>query len=126
MTWDELAIDLLRAARATLNEHPRSSASRAYYAAHIALAKSLEANGFAPSAGYSTQQHVRQSQLIGQYFGGLGPVGVRKLRRTISRPYSRRIDADYVPRVTIDQRIALESLRDASAVLNVLGVPEVL
>ena len=44
MTWDELAIDLLKAAKAMLDTHPRSSASRAYYAAHIALAKVLEAN----------------------------------------------------------------------------------
>jgi hypothetical protein len=124
MTWDEFAIDLLKAAKAMLGTHPRSSASRAYYAAHIALAKVLEAHGFVPDRGYSTQQHKRQSRLIGQHLGHLGPVGVRALKQLFSRLYTRRIDADYVRRVTIDRQIALDSLRDASAVFVVLDVKE--
>ena len=40
----------------------------------------------------------------------------------MSRLYSRRIDSDYVRRVTIDRAIALESLRDANSVLRALGV----
>jgi uncharacterized protein (UPF0332 family) len=124
MTWDELAIDMIKAAKAMLDTHPRSSASRAYYAAHIALAKALQARGFVPDRGYSTQQHKRQSKLIGQHLGSLGKQGVKELRQAISRLYARRIDSDYVRRVTIDRQIALESLRDASAVLVVLGVSE--
>lgn len=124
MTWDELAIDLLKAAKAMLTTHPRSAASRAYYAAHIALAKSLQANGFAPDQGYSTQQHRRQSRLIGQHLGHLGSQEVRELRQLFSRLYTRRIDSDYVRRVTIDRGIALESVRDASAVFVTLDVRE--
>jgi uncharacterized protein (UPF0332 family) len=124
MTWDELAIDLLKAAKTMLDAHPRSSASRAYYAAHIALAKALEADGFVPDRGYSTQQHKRQSRLIGQYLARLGAVGVRQLRQTFSRLYARRIDSDYVRRVTIDRAVALESVRDASAVFVALGIQE--
>jgi len=124
MTWDELAIDLLKAAKAMLETHPRSSASRAYYAGHIALAKALEEHGFVPDRGYSTQQHRRQSSLIGQHLGHLGLNGVRELRRMMSRLYARRIDADYVRRVTIDRQIALESVRDASAVFVALGIQE--
>src|SRR5581483_12032757 len=115
MTWDLLAFDLLNAAKAMLSSHPRSSASRSYYAAHIALAKALEAKGFVPDPGHSTQQHQRQSRLIGQYLPHLGPPGVKRLRQTMSRLYSRRIDSDYVRRVTIDRAIALESLRDANS-----------
>lgn len=124
MTWDELAIDLLRAAKAVLNTHPRSSASRAYYAAHIALAKVLEASGFVPDRGYATQQHKRQSNLIGQHLGHLGITGVKNMRQMFSRLYARRIDSDYVRRVTINRQIALESVRDASAVFAALGVQE--
>jgi hypothetical protein len=125
MTWDELAIDLLKAAKAMLRTHPRSSASRAYYAAHIALAKVLEAGGFVPASGYSTQHHTRQSKLIGQYLQRLGARGVRNMKQVFSRLYARRVDSDYVRRVTIDSNIAMESVRDASAVFAVLGVQEV-
>jgi hypothetical protein len=124
MSWDEMAIDLLKAAKAMLNTHPRSSASRAYYAAHIALAKALEAHGFVPDHGSSTQQHKRQSRLIGQYLGHLGLSGIRLIRQAFSRLYARRIDSDYVRRVTIDREIALESVRDASTVFVALGVQE--
>ena len=124
MTWDELAIDLLKAAKAMLVTHPRSSASRAYYAAQIALAKALEQNGFVPDRGYSTQQHKKQSSLIGEHLSHLGSNGVKELRRMLSRLYARRVDADYVRRVTIDRQIALESLRDASAVFMALSIEE--
>jgi hypothetical protein len=126
MTWDELAIDMLKAAKALLRAHPRSAASRAYYAAHIALAKALEMRGFVPDRGFSTQQHKRQSRLIGQYLVSLGARGVREMRQAFSRLYTRRVDADYVRRVSMDRAIALESVRDASAVLAALGVREVL
>lgn len=124
MTWDELAIDLLKAAKSMLEPYPRSSASRAYYAAHIALAKALEQSGFVADRGYSTQQHKRQSRLIGRFLGHLGGSGTRELRRLMSRLYARRVDADYVRRVTIDRQIALESVRDASAVFVALGIRE--
>jgi len=125
MTWDELAIDMLKAAKALLDAHPRSAASRAYYAAHIALARVLEQHGFTPDRGYSTQQHRRQSRLIGQYLGHLGAQGIRSMRQLFSRLYARRIDSDYVRRVTINRQIALESVRDASAVFVALGLQEV-
>jgi uncharacterized protein (UPF0332 family) len=124
VTWDELAIDLLQAAKRTLDSHPRSSASRSYYAAHIALAKSLELNGFVSSPGYSTQQHKRQAKLIRQHLTHLGAVGMKRLIQALSRLYARRIDSDYVRRVTIDRDIALESLRDASSVFVALMVQE--
>jgi uncharacterized protein (UPF0332 family) len=124
MTWDELAIDLLKASKAMLKSHPRSSASRAYYAAHIALAKVLQQRGFVPGRPYSTQPHLQQSRLIGQFLNHLGILGIRNLRQLFSRLYSRRIDSDYVRTVTIDQQIALDSVRDASSVFVVLGIVE--
>ena len=124
MTWNEFAIDLLQAAKVLLSSHPRSSASRSYYAAHIALAKALEASGYVPDHPYSTQPHKKQSKLIGLHLGHLGPMGVKRLRQTMSRLYARRIDSDYVRCVTIDSAIAIESMRDASAVLMALGIQE--
>ena len=124
MTWDQLAIDLLKAARAMRETHPRSSASRSYYSAHIALAKELESRGFVVKRPYSTQPHKGQSKLIDQYLGHLGPKAVKRLKRTMSRLYSRRIDSDYVRRVTIDRGLAMDSLRDASAVCVALKIKE--
>jgi hypothetical protein len=124
MTWDELAIDLLRAAKAMLDSHPRSSASRSYYAAHIALAKELRSKRYVPSLNYSTQPHREQSMLIGKYLANLGPAGIRRLRQTMSRLYTRRIDSDYVPRASVDRQMALESVRNASAILSVLRIRE--
>ncbi len=124
MTWDELAIDLLRAAKSLVDSHPRSAASRAYYAAHIALAKALQANGYVPMAGGATQPHRLQSRLIERHLGHMGAGTVRSLRRAFSRLYSRWIDADYVRRAMIDRAIALESVRDAVSVLWALDVRE--
>ena len=124
MTWDEMAIDLLKASKAMLKTHPRSSASRAYYAAHIALAKILQERGFVPGRPYSTQPHLRQARLIGEFLNHLGVLGVRNLRQLFNRLYSRRIDADYVRTVTINEQIALDSVRDASSVFVVLGIQE--
>lgn len=124
MTWDEMSIDLLQAAKSLLVNHPRSAASRAYYAAHIALAKELEANGYRPTAGRTTQPHLRQVVLINQHLGYLGVKRIRELRRVIRRLYDRRIDADYVKRVSVDYLIALESIRDASVVFAMFGLKE--
>ena len=124
MTWDELAIDMLKAAQMLLDTHPRSSASRAYYAAHIALAKTLEAHGYVPQGG-QTPPHKKQKTLIGQYLSGIGQSNVKELNRLFTRLYGRRIDSDYIRQVTIDRSIARDSIRDASSVFRSLKMPEV-
>jgi uncharacterized protein (UPF0332 family) len=124
MTWDDMAIDLLQAAKMLLVDHPRSAASRAYYAAHIALAKQLQANGFVPGAGQSTHPHLRQVALIDRFLSHMGQKRVAELRRVFRRLYSRRIDADYVRRVTFDYQTALESVRDASVVFATFNMRE--
>ncbi len=125
MTWDEMAIDMLHAAKATRLSHPRCCASRAYYAAHVALAKALIKKGYKPSPGATTQGHKMQPKLIDQFLGEMGLKKRRDLKRILARLYRRRLDSDYVPEATVDAGIALESVRDAGAVFVTLGMPEV-
>jgi hypothetical protein len=124
MTWNEMAIDMLKAAKAMLGSYPRSSVSRAYYGAHIALAQALRAEGYVPDHRNSTQPHNGQSKLIGIHLARLGPRGVKELRQLFSRLHIRRIDSDYVRQVTIDRATAMESVRDASTVFIMLNIPE--
>jgi uncharacterized protein (UPF0332 family) len=124
MTWDEMAIDLLQAAKAMHATHPRSAASRAYYAAHIALAKVLQASGFVPAARRSTQSHDAQRRLIGLHLVHLGDRRVRDLRALFVRLYARRIDSDYIRTAQVDRSAALDAIRDASSVFVMLGIQE--
>lgn len=94
--------------------------SRAYYAAHVALAKELIANGYVPPIGRQTQRHRDQSVLIRRYLKALKPATQKRLVATFVRLYARRIDADYKRTVMIDRTIALDSVRDAAAAMRTL------
>jgi|ERR1700722_15424302 len=122
MTWTEIGKNHLQAAKRTLDEQPRSSASRAYYAAHVVLAEALVQAGCILQPGRQTPAHNAQAQLIGRH---LTPQPkVRELKAAIRKLYTRRIDADYKRTASVDRASALESVRAASTIFQLLGVLE--
>ncbi|MGA2497644.1 MAG: HEPN domain-containing protein [Tepidisphaeraceae bacterium] len=122
MTWSEIGKNNLQAAKLNLAGQPRSAASRAYYAAHVVLAEKLVANGCPLSPGRQTPAHAAQASLIGRHLAHEGTKVVRELRAVIRRLYARRIDADYKRNVTMDRLLAMESIRDASTLFQLLKV----
>lgn len=122
MTWEEVGKSHLQAAKQTRKEFPRSSASRAYYAAHVVLTAAFVAAGYKPQAGRQTPPHLAQPRLIGQYLGGRGIAVVKELRSAVRRLYARRLDSDYKRTVTVDASLALDSVRDASTIFELLRV----
>lgn len=122
MSWLEIGKNHLEAAKLLIDDHPRSAASRAYYAAHVVLADSLIRAGADLSAGRQTPSHRAQAKLIAEHFAARGSLFVRRLKTSISRLYSRRIDADYLRSVTLDTATARECVRDASTVFVMLEV----
>lgn len=120
MTWIEIGKNNLQAAKRTLNEEPRSAASRAYYAAHVVLTSGLVQAGYPLPAGRQTPPHEPQANLIGRHLAHLGAAAVREARAIIRRLYSRRLDADYRRTATVDRAVALESVRDASTLFQLL------
>ena len=122
MSWTEIGKNHLQAAKATFDAQPRSSASRAYYAAHVVLAEALVLCGCVLTPGRETPPRNRQPRLIGLHFADRGAAFVQELRAVIRRVQARRIDADYKRTVTFDRALALESIRDASTVFKLLDV----
>jgi len=122
MTWNDLGRDSLGAARLVQLLHPRSSISRAYYAAHSVLAEALIGQGYTPPVGRQTPSHEAQPGLIRRHFAARGTRFVRELQAVIRRLYAARLDADYNRRVTIDPEVSRQAVRDAHAVFAMLGV----
>jgi hypothetical protein len=122
MTWTEIGKSNLQAAKGATALAPRSSASRAYYAAHAVLTVALLQSGGLLPIGRQTFHHADQPRLIGRHLSHLGVTFVRDARLLIRRLYSTRIDADYRRTVTVDHASAVEAVRDAAAFFRLLGV----
>jgi uncharacterized protein (UPF0332 family) len=122
MTWNEIGKNSLQAAKQAKHDFPRSSISRAYYAAHAVLTAALIDRGWIAGADRNTPPHNAQPRHIGQYMAPDGPQVVRELRRLIRRLLDRRLDADYTRTVAVDASMVLDSIRDCSAVFVMLGV----
>jgi uncharacterized protein (UPF0332 family) len=123
MTWDKIGRDSLEAAK-LLKEAGRfrSSVSRAYYAAHYVFTEFVTRNGFIPAPRRQTPSHLAQAGLVGRHAGTLSLREQRLLRQTLTRLYSRRIDADYDSRVRIDSSTALEAIRDVHTLFRLVEV----
>jgi hypothetical protein len=122
MTWNDLGRDSLSAAREVRVAHPRSGISRAYYAAHSVLAQALLDEGYTTPPNRQTPPHDAQPGLIRRHLSARGARFVRELQAVIRRLYAARLDADYNRRVTIDQEVSRQAVRDAHAVFVMLGV----
>jgi uncharacterized protein (UPF0332 family) len=122
MTWIEIGKSNLKAAKRLVVEHPRSSASRAYYAAHVVLTDALLRSGYIARPNAQTAPHRDQAILIGRHLSGKGFAVVKELRSLIRRLYAYRIDADYKRTVVVDPSLAKDSIRNASTLFRLLGV----
>ena len=122
MTWEEIARDHLAAAKSLTRNHPRSAASRAYYAVHAGLTAALTGAGYRPKDNRETPPHEVQAKLIGLHLAKHGAGQVRDLRWLVRRSYQRRIDADYRRSVSVTGTEARDAIRDASALFVILGL----
>jgi uncharacterized protein (UPF0332 family) len=122
LTWRELSLDSLRAAKALLDAgHLRSSVSRAYYAAYCAAASELAGRGVTFAHGWNNPSHEQLPDLI------LNNTAlprdqrwrVNKALRILRRA---REDADYRPGVTVDRSLAVACIHSAIDVLEVLEI----
>lgn len=123
MRWDELGTNNRRAAQLLKSEHPRSCVSRAYYAAFSVVNERLLPHE-SPPENYETHAHRRMPDLIEEYLFPADARRRRSLRTTVRRLYNVRLDADYRRARTVDEAIALGSLRDAKAIFEMLGVDD--
>lgn len=118
MTWIEIAKDHLAAAQMVVRKHPRCAASRAYYAAHCLIANALINAGYTLPTHRQTHSHQEQPGLVRRYLNS------RRISTLATRLYTVRIDADYNRRATVDFRLGMEAIRDASEVFKLLRIQE--
>lgn len=122
MTWVEIARNNLLAAKRMCKAHPRSTVSRAYYAAHVLLTDALVQAGYSPVPPYETVPHKHQAVLIARFLTANRPAAVVDLSLAISRLYKSRLDADYSRLAVVDTAEAKEAIRDAAEVFALLDV----
>ena len=116
----DMAEEKLRAARALHRDgFYADSVSRSYYAAYCMVFYSLRR--FKSSLdGRSNPTHADVPRLIKAYLNNLSRPKQDELIRLMWSLYHHRVDADYMPKVTIDATIAGNCIRDASRVLEIL------
>ena len=115
-----MASESLRASRKLASECPRSSVSRAYYAAYAAVTQALPRTTTFPQ-NRNNPSHEQLPALV-TVLGSLDRRNRRNVRQALSRLRNQREDADYRPRVGIDLAVAKDAVRDASLVLSILGM----
>ena len=123
MTWDEIGRGSLEAAK-LLREagRHRSSVSRAYYAAHFALTKTLVESGWRPTPDRQTPPHLAQNNLIRRHLAAWEPRRRQSLLRLMNRLYAQRRDADYNRLAIVDKTVCVQAIQDALAVFRELEI----
>jgi uncharacterized protein (UPF0332 family) len=97
-TWDHISRDALRAAT-LLQEHPRSSISRAYYAAFSAGVWLIWSQQGKPQSGCrETPSHRTMPQIIEKLLYAKGSTISRDCRKAMLVLYTYRLAADYQSR----------------------------
>jgi uncharacterized protein (UPF0332 family) len=120
-TWEQISQKNLRAAGSLLPIDPRSSVSRAYYAAFSALTHVMSGRIRFP-LGRETPRHRDVPAYIATVFASRYPKDRRDLQTTIRRLYALRLQADYRSHMTIDIGSARDALRYAGLMLQACGV----
>lgn len=116
--------DALRAAKNVLDESlPRTSVSRAYYAAYAGITAKLVEHGVRFARGWNNPQHELLPRVINTS-RAFEHDERKTLNRAIRRLRLRREDADYRPQNLVDDAVAREAVRDAATVLYVLEIVE--
>ena len=120
MTWKEISLDSLAAAKALLaDEHYRSAVSRAYYAVYSRIVGALVGKATFPS-GYEGPHHEDLDDL---FFDYLSRVSIRDRWRyasSVKQLYVKRLEADYQPSATVDMALARDVVVLASEVFRVI------
>lgn len=123
-SWADLSRSAREAAQSLAtgtNSHPRSSISRAYYAAYSAITGELVKQGVVFPHGRNNPPHAE----LRRYVDSIRCLTVserRDVRRAIRRLWAARVDADYIITVSQDAALARDMLRDAHKVMGILGV----
>ncbi len=124
-TWQDMAVDSLRAAKKLRDAgHFRSSVSRAYYAVFCLvtaeLCKVTSVGGF---GRYAHPPHREMTRFVQNCLRTRMAVGQAEwLNSLIRRLYKARLEADYVCGAAIDLALARDTLRDAHIVFRLLKV----
>lgn len=120
-TWQELSQDNIQAATKLLREgHPRSSVSRAYYAAYCAVAGELVLRHVQFAHGWNNPAHDQLPDLI-LHNTGL-PRNTRfQINKLLRRLRRGREDADYRPHISVEHRDAVALVRDALFIVQMFG-----
>ena len=124
MTWEEMSLECLQAAK-RLSEagYLRRSVSSAYYAAYSALAGRLAERKVTFAHGWNNPAHDQLPSLIHNNMGLERSARIR-ISRVFRRLRTVRENADYRPRETVGRDLALACIRDATAVLLAMGIEE--
>ena len=98
-SWNDISRDALRAATVLHDKHPRSSISRAYYAAFSAAVWLKWQQHGVPEVGRrETPPHREMPQLIEKLLRAKGRRIARDCRQAMVVLYTYRLDADYQSR----------------------------
>ena len=123
-TWRELSGDSLQASKMLLAEgRLRSGVSRAYYAAYSAVTGELVARGLSFARGWNNPAHEQLPDLASHNLPLTRPTA-RRLRKALRVLRKAREDADYRPGIAVDRVTALDCVRAAILVMDLLGVDD--
>jgi uncharacterized protein (UPF0332 family) len=124
-SWKNVSWDCLQAAQMLRDKHPRSSISRAYYAAFSAAVSLIWKNRGMPSAGKrETPSHRDMPQLLEQLLRVNGVRIARECKTAMLVLYKDRLTADYQTRTgqSCDSDDAANALRRATFIMHYCGV----
>ncbi len=119
-TWQDMSEDCLKAAKKLLEEGLfRRSISSSYYAAYSAVTAELVAKGVSFAHGWNNPAHEQLPELVMNNIN-LPRKAKHELRKALLILRPSRENADYRPQVSIDRRLALESVVLAQSVIRIL------
>lgn len=122
-SWAQMSLDSLKAAN-DLHKigRARSAASRAYFAAYAAVTSKLP-RGMVFAEGRPNPSHSRLHEVASNNAAShLSPLLRRDLARIVRTLRANRVASDYDQGTTVDDTTALQSVRHAARVLDLLEV----
>ena len=119
-TWNELSSECLRAAKRLLDEEMlRRCVSSAYYSAYSAAAGDLVNQGVTFAHGWHNPAHDQVPDLV--LNNTTLPRNTRfQINKALRRLRMERENADYRPRIEINRRTAVNCVRDAVLISQLL------
>ncbi|MGC8623841.1 MAG: HEPN domain-containing protein [Phycisphaerae bacterium] len=117
--WSEISLNNWKAAQALRERYPRSSVSRAYYAAFSALTQAF-ADKRLSFPGKQSPRHRDIPGMVNQVFSSKARAG--EIRRNIRALYAMRLNADYSAGRSTDAESAKEAIRSSVIILRACGV----